>query len=245
MAAMAVAVVAFSTLSEDVVERNGLSQDDPQLLHTIVAHRSPALVHAAKVLSHLGSAGFLAIAAVLAAGLLWYRGVKLVLALAPGLALGCAGVVTAAGKDLVARARPPLGLRIVAETAGSFPSGHSSDTTAMVLALALVAAVALVRRAAVRVLLVTGALGFAVLVGASRLELGVHWPTDVAAGWALGTLAAVAVVTAACLLAARARVADEPTAPGWRARARRCLLAERAATRERRALATTAAPHLA
>jgi undecaprenyl-diphosphatase len=211
------------------------------VLQTIVTHRSSSLVDVSKVLSHLGSVELLAIAAVVAAGLLWYRGVKLVLALAPGLALGCAGVVTAVGKDLVARARPPLGVRLVSETAGSFPSGHSADTTAMVLALALVAAVALVRSPQARVLLVGGALGVAVLVGVSRLELGVHWPTDVAAGWALGTLAAVAVVTAACLLAARARVDDDRTATTWPARARRCLLAERAASHRSSALAATVA----
>jgi len=114
------------------------------------------------------------------------------------VSLGAAGVAAAIGKSLVGRSRPPIGLRLVNETEPSFPSGHTTDATALYLALALVVAVVVFRRPLARILVVTGAGLLAGMIGLSRLELGVHWPTDVMAGWTLGTTIALAVtITAA------------------------------------------------
>lgn len=84
-------------------------------------------------------------------------------------------------KAYFARLRPEEGLQLVEVHYQSFPSGHSANPLVAFLMLALLAAPPVKRRPAV---------GFAILlaalIGISRPMLGVHWPSDVVAGWAFG-----------------------------------------------------------
>jgi undecaprenyl-diphosphatase len=84
----------------------------------------------------------------------------------------------------------------------SFPSGHATQSLGTFVALALVGAafVGRARAAAVVLAVVLGA-----WVGWSRVYLGVHWATDVVAGWLIGAVWVVAVAW----LAARAGAAGE------------------------------------
>jgi uncharacterized protein (DUF885 family)/membrane-associated phospholipid phosphatase len=67
----------------------------------------------------------------------------------------------------------------------SFPSGHSTMSAAVYLTMGLVAARFVARRR-LKALLLATALLVTAAVGASRVYLGVHWPTDVLAGWFVG-----------------------------------------------------------
>jgi len=194
---LGVAVVVLGGVTEDVTRHNGFSTTDPLHLRWFVDHRSPAADTLARWFTALGSPPVLALVAVAAAVLLWWRGTKVLLAIAPALALAIAAVCAAAGKLVVGRGRPPAALHLVAESDASFPSGHATNATAVLLTLALVTAVYVLRRPLARAACVGSALLLATAVGASRLVLGVHWPTDVIAGWALGGAVALTVTLAA------------------------------------------------
>jgi undecaprenyl-diphosphatase len=211
------AVVVLAVTTEDVTQHNGLASSDAGHLRLFVDHRPAVLVDAAKTVTNLGTAPVLAMLAVVAAAALWWRGQRVAVAIAPGIALAAAALATSVAKTVVGRARPPIGLRLVNETEPSFPSGHAADSAALFLALGLVLAVFVLRRPLVRAVSVTSALVLAAAVGLSRLVLGVHWPTDVVAGWALGTAAAV-VVTLAVTAAVRMSPPDHGRASMLRAR---------------------------
>ena len=87
-------------------------------------------------------------------------------------------------KDFFARMRPEEHLRMVEVNYMSFPSGHASNAIVAYFALALL----LFEDAARRRIAAIGALVLALLIGFSRPALGVHWPSDVIAGWAFGLL---------------------------------------------------------
>lgn len=204
-------VLAFGKIGEDVVAGNGWQTSDLGEVESVADHRSAALVSAAALLARAGSVPVLAAVCVLVGALLWWRGERLVVALAPLAALAVTGALAAVGKQIVGRARPPAPLRLIAETEASFPSGHSADSAAVLITIGVIAAALIAHRLLVRVAWIAAAFCGAVMVGASRVELGVHYPTDVAAGWALGI--AVAVIAASIALIAR-RMPRKPARSG-------------------------------
>lgn len=90
-------------------------------------------------------------------------------------------------KDVFQRPRPEIVPHLAYVSNSSFPSGHSMMSAVTYLTLGALLARSHERRAVkVFFLLVAALLGF--IVGASRVYLGVHWPTDVLAGWTAGAV---------------------------------------------------------
>jgi len=100
-------------------------------------------------------------------------------------AAGGGGVLSTVMKQLFGRGRPDIVPHLVAVTSPSFPSGHSMLAAIMYLTLgALLSRFAARRRT--KVYLITVALFATFVVGTSRVYLGVHYPSDVLAGWCAG-----------------------------------------------------------
>lgn len=140
---------------------------------------------AATDVTSLGSISVLAIIVLLVSGLvLSLRRVReaafLLLASGGGMA------ITTLLKDAFQRDRPPVVLHIVPAMNSSFPSGHATLSATVFLTLGVLIAHFTPKRR-VRVYALTAAVLLALTVGASRVYLGVHWPTDVIAGWCVGS----------------------------------------------------------
>ena len=99
--------------------------------------------------------------------------------------VGGGAVLSNVLKLAIERPRPDLVARLVEVNTTSFPSGHATLAAVTYLTLgALLSRVEARRRAKIYVLTVAVVLTF--LIGVSRIYLGVHWPTDVLAGWCVG-----------------------------------------------------------
>jgi len=142
------------------------------------------LVHSAIELTSLGGTSVLSLVTVGAVGFLlitrrWKAAGWLLVAVCGG------ALLTTLVKDFIGRARPDVVLHLVKVTNPSFPSGHAAISAATYLTIAaLLTSVS--EQGAVRGYLLGSAIFLTLMIGATRIYLGVHWPSDVLAGWCLG-----------------------------------------------------------
>lgn len=94
-------------------------------------------------------------------------------------------MLSASIKILVARGRPEIVPHLIPVHDASFPSGHALVSAVTYLTLGtLIAAVQ--ERRCVKIYVMTVAISLTGLIGLSRIVLGVHFPSDVIAGWLIG-----------------------------------------------------------
>lgn len=139
------------------------------------------LVIAARWLTEFGSAPVLLAATFAGVLLLAIRGDWRSAALLAGLTLSGRWAV-ALQKGWTERLRPDVGEPMVIAESLAFPSGHAANATMVWLSLALL----LPRSPRWTFHAVWAAAWLALAVGVSRVMLGVHWPSDVIAGWSFG-----------------------------------------------------------
>jgi undecaprenyl-diphosphatase len=183
-------VLVVIKLAGEVVEGETLKFDRSILLALRDPHNPSVpigpgwLVSAALDITALGSATVLGLTVVAIAGFLILQGMwrtGLFVAVASGGAL----FVNAALKQFFQRPRPDVVPHLREVMTMSFPSGHALTSAVVYLTLGALSMRIAERRLTkfycmAMAMLVTG------LVGASRVYLGVHYPTDVLAGWLIG-----------------------------------------------------------
>lgn len=118
----------------------------------------------------------------------------------------CGGtLLTSVLKGFFNRDRPSVVPHLTDAFFQSYPSGHSMMSSVVYLTVAVILARTMKRRR-LKVYCVSAALTLSLLVGLSRVYLGVHYPTDVLAGWAGGTAWALLCWLAAFWLERRGKV---------------------------------------
>ena len=196
-------------LGEDVLEQQRFAFESPLMLW-LHAHSTSALDRLAVVLATVGGVEVVAPASAVLAYVFWRR--SFLVARFFVVAVLGAALLNGVMKLAFHRPRPNLWPRLIPESGASFPSGHSMYSSAFVVALILLAWPTRWRWPA----LILGTL-YTLAVGWSRVDLGVHYPTDVLAGWLTGTAWVLGVYgllrPGPVRVPPVARVVDQPSEP--------------------------------
>jgi undecaprenyl-diphosphatase len=210
IALAAASLVLFGQLTDEVLEGETHAFDETVLL-ALRRTANPSdplgpgwLEDLMRDVTALGSLGVLSLVSLAVVGFLVLQG-KRHLAVLVVVAVGGGMLVSTLTKLGFDRPRPDLVPHATQVYTASFPSGH-----AMMAAVTYLTLGALLARAQSRLRLKLYLIGLAAtltaLVGFSRIYLGVHWPTDVLAGWTLGAAWALGCWAIALWLQARGRV---------------------------------------
>jgi len=188
--ATALALLVLSWLGREIVA--GVTPEvDDALRRTIHSHASPRLTPIMIAASRYGGPAWLVpLGLCLALAFLihdWHRGAFLVV-----VTLGGAGLLNALLKHVFARTRPAPFFDYPLPGSASFPSGHAFFAASFLGGLAVLVT-SRIRSLALKIGLWLLVLALILLIGFSRVYLGVHYPSDVFAGYAVAVVWVTAV----------------------------------------------------
>ena len=177
-----------------VVHSSSVNVFDRHITSVVVDHRSPALNEAMKAVTWLGSWVSLVATGIILGILCLLRRLPMVAVAFATIAWAGENSGVTLAKHVVERDRPPQDLRLISAHGWSWPSGHTAVAVLVFTTLALVVAAIAPRSAYSMLVWILAAVSVAA-VAFSRVELGVHWTTDVVAsmifvsGWLAVVLA--------------------------------------------------------
>jgi undecaprenyl-diphosphatase len=215
---LAVAVISGSILIfvgvTDVVREGELYETEIRWMRALRSAEDPSrpigplwLERWSRDITALGSGAVLTLVTFLVAGyLLIDRGYASAVLLL--VSVGGGTLLTTSLKGFFARDRPSVVPHLTDAFFTSYPSGHSMMSSVVYLTVAVLLARTLERRR-LKIYCVSAAMFLGFLVGLSRVYLGVHYPTDVVAGWAGGTAWALLCWLTAYWLEKRGKVEPE------------------------------------
>ena len=177
---------AFAELADEIHEQDTIPFDEPilQFAHSLAREGFDLFFVAISKIGYLYGVVPFDLALVLTLSLLR----RFREATYAAIALGGSALLNIAAKQAFARDRPSLWESIAPEHNYSFPSGHAMGSATLACVLILLA-----WRTRWRWPMAASMAAFVVLVGLSRVYLGVHYPSDILAGWSVATAWAVAV----------------------------------------------------
>ena len=156
---------------------------DRSIYEAVYAGHRPVLLTIARIFTELGEPTVLIVAGFIVAAWLWWVG-RGRFALALLLVVLVGRGLSEIQKYGIGRVRPDVEPHLVIVKTSSFPSGHATSSMIFYLTLAL----ALTARTRWNWVAAASAVVLSLLIGTSRVMLGVHWPSDVVGGWAFGVL---------------------------------------------------------
>jgi undecaprenyl-diphosphatase len=163
---------------------------DEGMLFWFANHHSPVGNAVMEFCTRLGDRATLLCTLGAAVIFIWLAGrprTALILMAASLLGIG----IAQSTKYVVKRERPDVAWRLITRPKSpSFPSSHALNTMALYGSLALLTS-RLLRRRMIQALVLVGGFTLPLVIGISRIYLGVHYPSDVLAGWTAGLACAL------------------------------------------------------
>ena len=190
LAAALGAVFLFGWLADEIFEGETLRFDET-VRNAVHQTATPALTELMKIFSFLGSTAFLVGLALVVVAALYYWKHKRAVVLFLITMLGETILLTAL-KASFRRARPEPFFDYALPASFSFPSGHSLSSFCFYGVLAWLVT-ARMKNQKLKILVWTLAAVLVLLIGLSRVYLGVHYPSDVLAGYAAGLIWVVSI----------------------------------------------------
>ncbi len=191
----------------DLVEHSGSVQGfDNHVTSVVVSHRNAGINAVMEAVTWFGSWAAVLVAAAVVLLLVFRHRLSVRFLLLAVVAWAGTQGGTALAKHNVERPRPPEHLRLVSAHGWSWPSGHTATATVVFAVLATTVWI-LTRSARLRFLAAVGWIVVVLAVAFSRVELGVHWTTDVLASLVFATawLLALDVLLGAIVTGATSR----------------------------------------
>lgn len=214
LAVIGLGVWGFVSIADEVIEGENHQLDERILLSMRTAgDRSDPIgpswfEEAGRDVTALGSVAALTIFTLTMAGYLYFKNQRWVAAFVI-IAILSGTVVSTVMKSGFNRPRPELVPHETRIYTKSFPSGHSAMSSLVYLTLGAVLSRAEKDRKT-KVFLIAVPIALSILVSVSRVYMGVHWPTDVVAGWLFGMTWAAASWLVFRYLQRRYRLAVQP-----------------------------------
>lgn len=176
----------FAGITQDVQAHEGIAAADTRLLHDVTSHRGPWLTPLATAVTDL-ALGPVVYALLAVLGLaVWRRTRRWELPVGTVALLPAGQLTRLAINRWIARPRPAPALWLTHPHGHAYPSGHTTTATLGYGLAALLLLRLLPTDKTTTAIVTTAATVLTAAVGLSRIYLGVHWPSDVVAGWALG-----------------------------------------------------------
>jgi len=191
--AASLTLVLFIRITSELLEHE-VSSVDRTILIGFAAARTPWLTGLAVDFTALGSVTLVVLVSTIALCVLLLLKDRMAALQLVAASVG-AGILTTTIKNYIDRPRPEVVTQLIQVSGFSYPSGHSLAAASLYLTVAILVCRHL-QRTGHQIAILAMTVGIILLVGISRIYLGVHYPSDVASGISLG--AAWALLLAGC-----------------------------------------------
>ncbi len=183
LASCLIVLFVVAKIADEVLEKESFAFDRSLLLW-IHSFANPDLDRVMLTITRLGNPHIVTTVVLVCLGILWWRRYRQE---AKIFAIACLGAFTlnTGLKLFFTKPRPLLWDRLISETSFSFPSGHALGSLVL---YGLIAYLLATRYPQLSIFIYTLAVILIMAIGISRLYLGVHWPTDIIAGYGIGFL---------------------------------------------------------